>query len=559
MSQQPKKQNFLQGAALLALAVAIVKVIGAVYKIPLRNIIGDVGFSYFNTAYQIYTLLLTVSTAGLPIAMSRMISQAYSLGQSNRVRQIYKVARALYLGLGLVCTLVMMVLCNWLADQMGQPDAWASILCLAPCALLMGFLSSYRGFFQGQGNMVPTSTSQVLEAFCKLVVGLLAAYAIMKATSSIAWAAGGAILGVTVSCGVSAIYLKHTFRPAYQNLAPSTEAVDSFHHTAGKLLAIAVPITIGSAGLQLLNVLEIGIYMKQIAELLEAGQYQGQLIPILSEEVTALKDYTPAEHYNLMASSLNGIYNFGYTIFNMPCSFIIPINTSVLPAITACLTLGDEKGVKSTEESAARITGLLAAPCAVGLAILAGPVMGLLGGYTGEKLVLATEILSMLGVSVFLYSTVMFTNVLLQSHGKSHIPVINTLICGVAKLVAIYILSSNPNLGIMGVPISALGCYLGIAVLNLISIRYTVPQKPALLKNLLRSLIPAGIMGVLVYACYWVLVNLAGITGNLLLCGIPIAVGAVVYVVGVVLTRAITREDCLLLPKGEKLAKLLKM
>lgn len=559
MSQQPKKQNFLQGAALLALAVAIVKVIGAVYKIPLRGIIGDVGFSYFNTAYQIYTLLLTISTAGLPIAMSRMISQAHSLGHSNRVRQIYKVARTLYLGLGLVCTLVMLVLCNWLADQMGQPDAWASILCLAPCALLMGFLSSYRGFFQGQGNMIPTSTSQVLEAFCKLVVGLIAAYAIMKATSSIAWAAGGAILGVTVSCGVSAIFLKYTFRPAYRNLAVSSEEVDSFRHTAGKLLSIAIPITIGSAGLQLLNVLEIGIYMDRIAGLLEAGQYQGQLIPILSGEVQALKDYTPSEHYNLMASSLNGIYNFGYTIFNMPCSFILPINTSVLPAITACLTLGDEQGIRKTEESAARITGLLAAPCAVGLAILAGPVMGLLGGYEGEKLILAAQIMGVLGASVFLYSVVMFTNVLLQSHDKSHIPVINTLICGVAKLIAIYILTGNPALGILGVPVCALGCYLGIAILNLISIRAAVPQKPALLKNFLRALIPAGIMGVVVYLCQWVLTNSLHITSNLLLCAIPIAVGAMVYVVGVVLTRAITREDCLLLPKGEKLAKLLKL
>ena len=559
MSQQPKKQNFLQGAALLALAVAIVKVIGAVYKIPLRSIIGDVGFSYFNTAYQIYTLLLTISTAGLPIAMSSMISQAHSLGQNNRVRQIYKVARALYLGLGLVCTLVMMLFCSWLADKMGQPDAWASILCLAPCALLMGFLSAYRGFFQGQGNMMPTSTSQVLEAFCKLIVGLMAAYLIKHFTGSIAWAAGGAILGVTASCGVSAIYLKHTFRPAYRNLEISSEEVESFRQTAGKLLSIAIPITIGSAGLQLLNVLEIGIYMDRIADLLEKGQYQGNLIPILSEEVKALKDYHPGEQYSLMASSLNGIYNFAYTIFNMPCSFIIPINTSVLPAITACLTLGDNKGVRSTEESAARITGLLAAPCAVGLAILAGPVMGLLGGYEGEKLVLATQLMAVLGASVFLYSTVMFTNVLLQSHGKSHIPVINTLICGVAKLIAIYILTGNPAMGILGVPVCAFGCYLGIAVLNLISIHLLVPQKPNLLWNLLRSLIPAAIMGAVVYFCHRALVSIVGITSNLLLCGIPIVIGVVVYLIGVVLTNAITREDCLLLPKGEKIAKMLKL
>jgi stage V sporulation protein B len=243
----------------------------------------------------------------------------------------------------------------------------------------------------------------------------------------------------------------------------------------------------------------------------------------------------------------------------MPGSFIIPINTSVLPAITACLTLGDHKGVRDTEESAARITGLLAAPCAVGLAVLATPVMGLLGGYEGEKLALAGEIMTALGVAVFLYCLVMFTNVLLQSHGKAHIPVITTLVCGVAKLIAMYFLTGNPALGILAVPVCSVGCYLGIVILNLIAIGTVVPQKPALFTNLMRALIPAGIMGIAVYFTHWAMVNFAGITSNLLLCGIPIVVGVVIYLAGVVVTKTITRADCLLLPKGEQIADLLKL
>ena len=559
MSNSPKKQNFLQGAALLAIAVAIVKVIGAVYKIPLKSIIGDVGYSYFNTAYEIYTLLLTISTAGLPIAMSRMISHAHSQGHYKRVRQIKKVSRALYQGLGIVCTLFMSVFCQWLAEKMGQADAWVAILSLSPCALLMGFLSSYRGFFQGQGDMTPTSVSQVLEAACKLIVGLTAAYAIMQTTNSVSLAAGGAILGVTVSCLLSAIYLRGRFRPAYNALEVSAEEVDSFRTTAGRLLSIAIPITIGSAGLQLLNVIEIGIYMDRVEHLLRTGLYQGALIPALKAEVQLLPEYTDSNLYSLMASSLKGIYNFCYTIFNMPGSFIIPINTSVLPAITACLTLNDHKGVRATEESAARITGLMAAPCAVGLVVLAGPIMGLLGGYTEDKLTLAAQMMAVMGAASFLYSTVMFTNVLLQSHGKSHIPVINTLSCGLVKLVALYILSGNPALGILAVPVCSLLCYLCIAILNLICIRVMVPQKPALLKNMLRPALAALVMGAAVYGCYWGMANLADISSNLLLCGVPIAVGVVVYLVLVVITRAITKDDCLLLPKGEKIAKLLKL
>ena len=554
-----KKQNFLQGAAVLSLSVAVVKVIGAIYKIPLKGIIGDVGFAYFNTAYDIYTLLLTIATAGLPIAMSRMISQAYSLGEHNRVRQIYKVSRMLFLGLGLIAALVMGIFCTGLASGFEQPGAWTAILCLAPCAVLMGYLSIYRGFFQGQGNMNPTAVSQVLEAFCKLVVGLGAAYGLMKLTGKVSWAAGGAILGVTVSCLISAFYLYGKFRPAYRELSVSAEEVERFAVTTKKLLAIAIPITIGSAGMQLLNVLEIGIYMDRLEELLASGTYAQNLVPQLQEEVQALKDWTPENHFSLMASGMKGIYNFGYTIFNMPCAFIIPINTSVLPAITAFLTVGDHKSVRETEESASRITGLLALPCSVGLAVLAGPIMGMLGGYEGEKLALATMMMTVMGGAVCLYAATMFTTVLLQSHGKAHIPVINTLICGGVKLALMYMLVGNPNVGIMAVPVCSALCYLSVSALNLWSIRKVVPQKPRLLRNMLRPLLPAALMGAVVYGVYWLMVHIAGITSNMLLCGVPIMVGVVVYFVLVVVCKAITKEDCLLLPKGDKIAKLLKL
>ena len=222
MAQSSKKQNFLHGAALLAIATALVKVIGALYKIPLKMVIGDQGFGYFSTAYQIYSVLLMISTAGFPIAMSRIISQASSLGNYNQVRKIFKTARGIFLGIGTVSTLLMVLFCRQLAAFQEQPDAWAAVLCLGPCALLMGFLSTYRGFFQGQGNMLPTSISQVLEAVVKLIVGLVAAFAIMRMTNNVGLAAAGAILGVTASCLVSAVFMRSKFAPAYREL-PATQ------------------------------------------------------------------------------------------------------------------------------------------------------------------------------------------------------------------------------------------------------------------------------------------------------------------------------------------------
>lgn len=539
-----KKQTFLHGAMLLAISTAVVKIIGALYKLPLNLVIGPKGFGYFNTAYEIYAVLLIISTAGLPVAMSRMISEANALGHYNRVRRIYGVSRALFFGIGTLSALFMMLGCKALANSMSQPDAWTAILCLGPCALFICMMSTYRGFFQGQENMRPTSVSQVIEAVVKLVVGLAAALVVLKLTNNIALAAGGAILGVTVSCVVSVVYLRKKLGPEYRQLPVTAEPAESFAATAKKLLAIAVPITIGSAGLSLLNVLEIGLYMDRLVYLVETNQYMGHLV-------------TAQNSAQDVADTIKGVYNMGQTIFNMPPSLILPITISVIPAITAQLTLCNTAGVKSTEESAARVTGLLALPCAVGLMVLAKPVLAVLGGYEGELLDIGAACLSVMGLNVFLYSMTQYTTSILQAHGKAHLPVVNMLLCGMLKLVTVYVLVGNPAVGILGAPMGAAICYLAIGVLNLFIIRKVVPQKPALVKNLLRPLLPALIMGISVYGVYTVISRLT--QNDLLLCGIPVAVGVAVYAITAVLLKAITVEDCQLLPKGDKLAKFLKL
>ena len=561
MTDSSKKQTFLHGAALLAIATAIVKVIGAFYKIPLKAIIGDEGYGYFSTAYDIYSVLLLISTAGLPVAMSRMISSASTLGQYNQVRRTYKTAKMIFIGLGLASTLFMVLGSKWLANLLEQPAAWTAILCLGPCAIFMGLISTYRGFFQGQENMRPTSVSQVLEAVAKLVVGLGAAYLIIRTTNSLALASAGSILGVTVSCLISAMYLFGKVRKDYHQMPQTEETPFGYKATAKQLLAIAVPITIGAAGLQLLTVAESGLYMNRLVHLVETNQYAKPLVEAMKAEILSLDpSVTAGEMPQRVAAGFKGIYNFAQTIFNMPCSFIVPISISVIPAITSHLTLQNNRGVRETEESAARITGLISLPCSVGLCVLAKPVMALLGGYTGLKLELAASLMMALGACVFLYSIIQYTNSLMQAHGYAFVPVVNMLLVGVVKLAVVYILTGNPNLGILGAPIGAVLSYGAIAVLNLIAIHKMVPQKPALTKNLLRSVLPAAIMGVAVFGVYQLMLQLLGQEGSrVLLCGAPIAVGVVVYAISAVLCKSFTAADCQLLPKGDKVAKLLKL
>ena len=547
MSETSKKQNFLQGAALLAIATAIVKLIGAFYKLPLNMAIGAEGYSYFTTAYDIYSVMLLISTAGLPVAVSRMVSQESTLEHYTRLRKVFRTALTIFAALGALTSVLMIFGAKPLANIMNQPDAWVSIACLGPCGILICLMSAYRGYFNGQGNMIPTSVTQVIEAFIKLVVGLALAFAIIRMTGSVAYAAGGAILGVTMGSAVALMYMLAKFRKSYKGLPVTSEAPGSTKETVKELLTIAIPITIGSAGLQLLTVIESGLYMDRLVHLISSGQYMSHMV---GGAVTAQK----------AAATLKGLYNMTQTIFNMPCAFIIPIAVSVLPAVTSFLTLGDHKGVRETEESASRITGLLSLPCAVGLTVLARPIMALLGGYEGEQLEMSAQFMAIQGITVFLYAIIQYTNALLQSHGYVNIPVINMLSSGVIRLVLVYALVGNPNLGLMGAPLGAFIGYLLIAVLNLVAIQRKVAQKPKLLKNLLRPAMPALVMGVVVFFCYKALVSVIGIDGSrVILAGAPIAVGVVVYFVCVVLMKSITREDCLLLPKGEKIAKLLKL
>ena len=585
-----KKQSFLHGTALLALATAAVKIIGALYKIPLNAIIGETGFGYFNTAYQIYNVLLMISTAGLPVAMSRMISQASSLGHYRQVRKIYTVCRTIFLTLGLISALLMGGFARVLAEAMGQPNAVYSIMFLAPAAFLICLMSTYRGFFQGQSNMTPTSVSQVLEAFVKLIVGIAMAMLLKFYFSSIPLAGGGAILGVSVSCLASSFYLNHCYRKAIRNMPVTAEETGSFKDITKGLLAIAIPITIGAAGLQLLNVLEIGIYMGQLREntdemynmvqLLEqmktygyTDKLDGQFLRAVVESNSIRFYYenpevagqalsvlvSRAEGISYIIDTQKGIYDMAMTIFNMPCAFITPITISIIPAITAFITTGDHKNARSNAESAARVTALISMPCAVGLFVMAEPVTALLGGYSGEKLILATNLMRIMSVCIMFNAIVLLSNALMQAHGHVVLPVVNMFVGGVLKLAAVYIHTGNPHIGILGTPLGSLLCYLSITVLNLISMRRVLKDSPAILKNMLRGFLSAVIMGVFAFGVWYVLKNMLGVGSNLILCALPILVGVVVYLVCAVTLKAITREDCLLLPKGEKIAKLLHL
>jgi stage V sporulation protein B len=245
-----KGQNYLHGAAILAAGVVIMKILGAIYKIPMGNILGDEGFAHFNVAYNIYNVLLILSTAGLPVALSRMISEASALNRPIQVKRCFKVALAAFAVLGTLGSLIMFLFPMELASLMNDVEASQSILAMSPAVLLVCLASAYRGYAQGHSDMKPTTVSQVVEVAVKVFVGLALAWTLSSMGKSLPICSAGAIFGVTAGSLVSLIYMffqKRRVDINNQKPISSPDIPDRSDVVLKNLLKIGIPIALGSS------------------------------------------------------------------------------------------------------------------------------------------------------------------------------------------------------------------------------------------------------------------------------------------------------------------------
>ena len=247
-----KKQSFLGGAAVLAFGIVAVKIIGAVFKIPLRNILGEGGSADFSNAYNIYATLLTISTAGLPVALSKLVSESYALGRTRQAHRTFRVSLSVFLVLGVASFALMWWGSDLLAGFLNNPRAAYGIRALAPAVVCVGCLSAFRGYAQGRQYMMPTAVSQIIEALCKLVLGLALSMWLLHIGQPDYIAAAGAIAGVTAGTILSLVYMAIDYlrhRPALRR----GESCASDRAILRRLLALAIPITLSSSMVSLIT------------------------------------------------------------------------------------------------------------------------------------------------------------------------------------------------------------------------------------------------------------------------------------------------------------------
>ena len=523
-----KKQTFLGATATLGLAVIVVKIIGALYKIPLNNILGDEGVTYFNASYKIYSFLLSLSTAGLPVALSKLVAESRALGKYNQSRKLLRLSLVLFTAIGAVGTAIMFFFTEELAAMMNNSLAYYPIKALSFSVVCVCMMSAFRGYTQGSENMVPSAISQVIEAVFKLVVGLALAWYLVDAGFGLDVGAAGAIMGVTISTVLALGYMMVSHLRHRRDVPRSTDTPAASSALLKRLLAIGIPITIGASGMSLITLIDQSLIMGRLQDVLG-----------LSEQA---------------AAALNGQYEFSMTLFNLPSSFIPPITMSLVPAVSAALTRRDHQRVGKLVNTSLRLTTLLAFPAGVGLSVLAGPILVLLYPAQYDAAVAATYHLQILGIASVFVCIMLLTNAILQAHGKAKVPIITMFIGGAVKVVANYLLVGNPDINIKGAPIGTLVCYALICVLNLIMINRTLVSRPSYAQLFLKPLAATAGMAVVARVSY---TFLSGALGNTLGTLGAIALAVVVYGVLVLALRIITREDLEMLPKGEKLAKIL--
>ena len=542
-----KGQNYMHGAAILTVGVVIMKILGFIYKIPLGNILGDEGFSMFTSAYNIYYVFFTLATAGLPVALSRLVAEADANGRAKQEEKTFRVALVTFFVIGTVFALILWCFPNWLADNyLENPDAAPSIRAMAPSILLVCLVSAYRGYCQGNGNMLPTTVDEVLEVLFKVISGLILASVIMHMGLGKPAASAGAIFGVSIGSVVSLLYMvvykrknysilaaPYTGGRAYNDIPEDDDEVDPALTIVRRIMTIGIPIALGACIMSLLNSMDSKLCMNRLQSAAGFSYYEAKV--------------------------LYGVYGKAMTLFNLPAAFITPLTISIVPAISGAFARGHRAEAMKTAEDSMRISAAIALPMGVGLAVMSKPIMDLL--YPNSNAA-GPGLLSIMGIASFFVCLVLMENAVLQASGKERLTMLTLISGGVIKIVVNWFLVAQPGINIYGAPVGTLVSYFLMAAMDFVFLCVTLRQTPRMLRIFAGPVGASLLMGLSAWAVYGLagrFLNTGSYLGLAAAAGLAILVAVVVYLVSVIAMRVITKEDMSLIPGGDKVAKILHM
>ncbi|MBQ9086273.1 MAG: polysaccharide biosynthesis protein [Clostridia bacterium] len=534
MKEQRESGSFMSGVLVLSLSTVIVKVIGLAYKIPMLSYLGTEGMGYFNSAYEIYAMLCVISTAGLPVALSMLISAGRQREDWDEIRRIRRSAMTLFLFLGALGSTCMVLFSRSIAEWIGNTDARFCIVAIAPALFFVCISSAFRGWFQGFNQMLPTAVSQLIEALGKLGFGIWFASWALKQGWGIPMVSAAAIMGISLGTVLSVIYLSAVRWLGGRKNAPvlSSPIVQSKKRESSMLLLIriAIPITLSSAVLSITKLSDMALIMRRL-------QFIGMNV---------------AE-----ANRIYGAYTtLAVPVFSLIPALITPISLSLVPQLSAAIEGKSREKQQSVVERALKMTVLLSMPAGMGICVYSTPILSLLFPAKEEAISLAAPLLSVLGLSILFSGMITTTNAMLQSYRQETKPIVSMTVGAGIKILLAYLLIGNPSVGVMGAPISTFGCNVTVTVLNLLFLKKCFPSRKIpggmlsiYYKPLLASVISISI-SLLGYIPVFRHTN-HGSLAFIIACGLAV----VSYLVLGVAMGMITKEDFSFLPVGKRILK----
>ncbi len=554
MSEQKRKeQSFEYGAGILLVATVLVKVIGMVFKIPLSSLIGDLGFGYFSSAYDLFNPIYTIAMAGLPIAVSRVVAEHMASRRYRDVHSTLKITRRLFLVTGLTGFALMLALIYpyvKMTDETGRTIY--SLFAIAPSLLFCCVMSTYRGYYEGLRNMYPTAISNIIEALGKLVLGYGFAFVVMKVSGNVAYAAAAAAAGIMVGTAAAAGYLKIRHgvkgdRITESELANSPDPEDVRLATKAIIL-IAIPVVLSSLANSIATLVDVTMVKWQLSNLMES-----HADTIRQMYASSIADYNKTAKEVLTDAAiptfLYGVRSKAFTLYNLAPSITSALGVGALPVLAASWVKQDKALVKHNLESMFKLTAIVAMPVGFGFMFLSRGVMGLL--YSGTASIeIGGKMMIIYGFAAIFAGLAVPMTSMLHAVKKQVAAVRNVAIGAAIKVVVNFIFVSIPSVNIIGAAVGTLAGYIFVFAAHLVTLIRHTGTKPNLLAALGKPLVAALGCGIAAFLMSFIgtsrLVTLAAI-----------AVAAVVYLALLVAMNTFEEADVLALPKGEKLLKVL--
>lgn len=558
VNKKNNKQSFMMGVMTLFIAQLVVKLMGLIYRLVITNIdgFGDTGNGLYGSGYQIYTLLLAIASIGVPGAISKLVSERLAVGKNREAHEIFKTAMILFAIIGACASLFLFLGAGTIANWMGNPSVKGVMIALSPAIFFVAVSAVIRGYFNGMYNMKATSNSQMFEQLFKSILTIVLVQLVAQISlSNSSWLAdllhiteenrtlamaiagnAASTFATMFSCAYLLIFYQRRKKEIWKNIRESKGEYKKEKRVKimKRILAISIPISLAS----IISAINRNIdTFTVINGLKQALSTWSTSVEAITEEATRL--------YGILSGKVD-------MLVGTPAALNVAFSTALVPAVSAAMANGDTKTAKRRMNFSLRTTLLLALPCAIGMCVLANPILTLL--FPNAPSVEAPLLLQ---ISAF---TIIFTLMnqtiggALQGLGKVMTPAIS-LACGAGlKLILNLILISNPNIGIYGAAISSVAASALAMIINIVVLNKSIKLDLQMGQTIIKPLIATGIMGAIAYFTHYFLNPLYG---NSIATVGAVILAVITYFVLLVVLNIFEREDYHMLPYGDKIYKFL--